>query len=262
MKDGMQNLTDLIGALAEDIEEIKTIVKSKDNSGKDEALKRLEVKLVPVIRFFGGSTADNINGIFRSKETIVSYRKSQVDEMGASLLAKMDANEQDKLKHGIPTKYGILLDIRNMLVGHIEESRRTSDNGQHGRPQARGFLIFRKCNAIPKRIKSLWHKLPGGWYKNPYIWAAIICTLVFFVLFAVSWVQWHEYREENRRLRTVADKHKVTTVMLKGLYPELAVPVGAYEKLVETVGVDSTLAVFYRQLEKVRNEENKTDNKN
>ncbi len=262
MKDGMQNLTDLIGALAEDIEEIKTIVKSKDNSGKDEALKRLEVKLVPVIRFFGGSTADNINGIFRSKETIVSYRKSQVDEMAASLLAKMDANEQDKLKHGIPTKYGILLDIRNMLVGHIEESRRTSDNGQHGRPQARGFLIFRKCNAIPKRIKSLWHKLPGGWYKNPYIWAAIICTLVFFVLFAVSWVQWHEYREENRRLRTVADKHKVTTVMLKGLYPELAVPVGAYEKLVETVGVDSTLAVFYRQLEKVRNEENKTDNKN
>ena len=262
MKDGMQNLTDLIGALAEDIEEIKTIVKSKDTSGKDEALKRLEVKLVPVIRFFGGSTADNINGIFRSKETIVSYRKSQVDEMAASLLAKMDANEQDKLKHGIPTKYGILLDIRNMLVGHIEESRRTSDNGQHGRPQARGFLIFRKCNAIPKRIKSLWHKLPGGWYKNPYIWAAIICTLVFFVLFAVSWVQWHEYREENRRLRTVADKHKVTTVMLKGLYPELAVPVGAYEKLVETVGVDSTLAVFYRQLEKVRNEENKTDNKN
>lgn len=73
-------------------------------------------------------------------------------------------------------------------------------------------------------------------------------------------VQWHEYREENRRLRTVADKHKVTTVMLNELYPELAVPVGAYEKLVETVGVDSTLAVFHRQLEKVRSEESKTDN--
>ena len=59
-------------------------------------------------------------------------------------------------------------------------------------------------------------------------------------------------------MRTVADKHKVTTVMLRELYPELAIPVGAYEKLVETVGADSTLAVFHKQLEKVRNEEYKS----
>lgn len=260
MKDEMQNLTDLIGALAEDIEEIKTIVKSKDTSGKDEALKKLEVKLEPVFRFFGGSSPENINGIFRSKESIAAYRKSQGEETAVSLLAKMDANEQDKLRYGIPTRYGILLDIRNMLAGHIEESRRISGNGQHGRPQARGFLFFQKCNAIPKRIKALWRKIPGGWYKNPYVWASIVSTLVFFALFAISWVRWHEYREENKRLRTIADKHQVTTVMLNELYPELAVTVGAYEKLVETVGVDSTLAVFYRQLEKVRNEENKTDN--
>lgn len=55
-------------------------------------------------------------------------------------------------------------------------------------------------------------------------------------------------------MRTVADKYQVTTVMLNELYPELAVTVGAYEKLVETVGVDSALTVFNRQLEKVRNE--------
>lgn len=45
--------------------------------------------------------------------------------------------------------------------------------------------------------------------------------------------------------------------MLNELYPELAVTVGAYEKLVETVGVDSTLTVFNRQLEKVKNDGNK-----
>ena len=73
-------------------------------------------------------------------------------------------------------------------------------------------------------------------------------------MFAASWVRWHEYREENKRLRTVADKYQVTTFMLNELYPELAVTVGAYEKLVETVGKDSTLAVFNRQLKKVRNE--------
>lgn len=48
----MQNLTDLIGELAEDIEEIKTTVKSKDTSDMDEALKRLEVKLEPCICFW------------------------------------------------------------------------------------------------------------------------------------------------------------------------------------------------------------------
>lgn len=100
MKDEMQNLTDLIGELAEDIEEIKTTVKSKDTSDMDEALKKLEVKLEPCICFFGGSTADNINDIFRSKEAIAVYRKSLIDEVGASLLANMDANEQDKLKCG------------------------------------------------------------------------------------------------------------------------------------------------------------------
>ena len=71
-------------------------------------------------------------------------------------------------------------------------------------------------------IRLLWSKIPDGWHKNPYAWTGIGCTLVFFSLFAVSWVQWHEYREENRRLRTIADKHKVTTVMLNELYPELA----------------------------------------
>lgn len=75
---------------------------------------------------------------------------------------------------------------------------------------------------------------------------------MFFVLFAASWVRWHEYREENRQLRTVADKYQVTTVMLNELYPELAVTVGAYEKLVETVCVDSTLTVFRKQLKAVR----------
>lgn len=75
---------------------------------------------------------------------------------------------------------------------------------------------------------------------------------MFFALFATSWVRWHEYRKENRQLRTVADKYQVTTVMLNELYPELAVTVGAYEKLVETVGVDSTLTVFRKQLNVVR----------
>ena len=39
MKDNLQNISDLIGALAEDIEEIKKILAAKDASDKDETVK-------------------------------------------------------------------------------------------------------------------------------------------------------------------------------------------------------------------------------
>lgn len=78
--------------------------------------------------------------------------------------------------------------------------------------------------------------------------------LVFLTLFAVSWVQWHEYRKENRLLRTVASKHKETSIMLNELYPELTFTIGAYEKLLDVVGVDSSLTIFMEQGKVVRKE--------
>ena len=67
MKDNKQNLTDLIGALAVDIEEIKKKLDAKDSPDKNEALKRLEAKLEPVIRFLNGNAPENVNAIFGSK---------------------------------------------------------------------------------------------------------------------------------------------------------------------------------------------------
>ena len=61
MKDNKQNMADLIGALAEDIEEIKKKLDAKDSPDKDEAQKRLEAKLEPVISFFNGNAPENIN---------------------------------------------------------------------------------------------------------------------------------------------------------------------------------------------------------
>ena len=253
MKDNLQNISDLIGALAEDIEEIKKILAAKDASDKDEAVKRLAVKLEPVIRFFGGSTPENINGIFRSKETIEAYKKSLGGEMIVSLQEYTDANDKNMRERGIPTTKDLLYKILEVLTEHVKQDKRISEKAQ----QKQGFTgkLWKaiRLNKVTSRIKRLWDKVPDGWYKNPYAWASIVCTLVFFALFAVSWVRWHEYREENMRLKTVADKYQVTTVMLNELYPELGVTVGAYEKLVETVGMDSTLTVFHRQLEKVKN---------
>lgn len=103
MKDNKQNLTDLIGALAVDIEEIKKKLDAKDSPDKNEALKRLEAKLEPVIRFFNGNAPENVNAIFGSKEAIEEYKQSIGDEAVASLRLYTEANEKDMRKHGVLT---------------------------------------------------------------------------------------------------------------------------------------------------------------
>lgn len=256
MKDNKQNIADLIGALAEDIEDVKKKLDAKDSSDKDEALRRLMVRLEPVIRFFNGNAPENVNAIFGSKETIEEYKQSIGDEAVASLRLYTEANEKDMRKHGVLTIKEQLNKILDLLTAHVEKDKQASEQAR----QKQGLIpelwqTIRPDKAI-NAIRLLWSKVPDGWHKNPYAWAGIGCTLVFFTLFAVSWVQWHEYREENRRLRMVADKHHVTTSMLNELHPELAVTVGAYEKLVDVVGVDSTLAIFNRQVKIVREEDN------
>ena len=254
MKDNLQNIADLIGALAEDIEEIKEKLDAKDSPDKDEALKRLEAKLEPAIQFFSGNVPENVNAIFGSKEAIEEYKQSIGDEAVASLRLYTEANEKDMRKHGVLTIKEQLNKILERLTSHIENDKMASEKSRQKQSAiSELWQIIRPDKAI-STIRLLWSKVPDGWHKNPYAWTGIGCTLVFFALFAISWVQWHEYREENRRLRTVADKHQVTTVMLNELYPKLAVTIGAYEKLTETVGVDSTLTIFNEQVKAVRKE--------
>lgn len=254
MKDNLQNIADLIGALAEDIEEIKEKLDAKDSPDKDEALNELEEKLKPVIQFFKGNAPENINGIFGSKEAIEDYKKSLGDEMVTSFQLYTETNEKDMRKHGVPTTKELLDKILEMLTDHAEKDKQASEQVRQNQGAIPGLWQAIRPDKALNAIRLLWSRVPDGWYKNPYAWTGIGCTLVFFALFAVSWVQWHEYREENRRLRTVAGKHKVITVMLNELHPGLAVTVGAYEKLTETVGADSTLTIFWEQVKAVRRE--------
>ena len=252
MKDNnIQNIADLIGALAEDIEEIKKKLDAKDDADKDEAVKRLAVKLEPVIRFFGSSTPKNISEIFGSRESVENYKKSLCDGVIVSMEEYTDATNKDMCKRGIPTIKDLLHKILEMQTYLVDNHKPYTEAAQ----QRKGFwLSIRTCKMV-KSIRRLWAEVPYGWYKNPYTWAGIVFSLVFIILFAASWMKWHEYRDENRMLKTVAAKHEVTSVMLNELYPELAVTVGAYEKLVDAVGVDSTLAIFNRQVKIMREKE-------
>lgn len=254
MKDNLQNIADLIGALAEDIEAIKMKLDVKYSPDKDEALKRQEAKLEPAISFFNGNTPENVNAIFGSKEAIEEYKQSIGDEAVASLRLYLNANDKEMHKSGVPTIKEQVDKILELLTNHIEKGKQASEQVLPKQSAISGLWQAIRPDKAINAIMLLWSKVPDGWHKNHYAWAGIGCTLVFFVLFAVSWVQWHEYREENRRLRTVADKHQVTTVMLNELHPGLAVTVGAYEKLTETVGVGSTLTIFRKQVKAVKKE--------
>lgn len=193
-----------------------------------------------------------------ARKPIEEYKQSIGDEAVASLRLYTEANEKDMRKHGVLTIKEQLNKILERLTSHIENDKLASEKSRQKQSAiSELWQIIRPDKAI-SAIRLLWSKVPDGWHKNPYAWAGIGCTLVFFTLFAISWVQWHEYREENRRLRTVADKHHVTTIMLNELHPELAVTVGAYEKLVDVVGADSTLVIFNRQVKTVREEENQS----
>ena len=257
MKDNKQNLTDLIGALAVDIEEIKKKLDAKDSPDKNEALKRLEAKLEPVIRFFNGNAPENVNAIFGSKEAIEEYKQSIGDEAVASLRLYTEANEKDMRKHGVLTIKEQLNKILDLLTAHVEKDKQASEQVWQKQGVIPELWQAIRPDKVINTIRRLWSKVPDGWHKNPYAWVGIGCMLVFFALFAVSWVQWHEYREENRRLKTIADKHQVTTIMLNELYPELAVTVGAYERLTETVGADSTLTIFWEQVKAIRKKSKK-----
>lgn len=254
MKDNLQNIADLIGALAEEIEAIKEKLDATDSPDKDEALKRLEAKLEPVIQFFDGNAQENINAIFGSKEAIEEYKQSIGDETVASLRLYTEANEKDMRKHGVPTLKEQLNKILEILTNHMENDSQASEKVQSKQGIMRELWQAIRPDKVINATRLLWIRVPDGWHKNPYVWTGIGCTLVFFALFIISWVQWHEYREENRRLRTVTDKHQVTMVILNELHPGLAVTIGAYENLTETVGADSTLTIFNEQVKAVKKE--------
>lgn len=118
-----QNIADLIGALAEDIEEIKKKLDAQGDSDKDDALKRLAVKLEPVIRFFGGNAPENIGEIFGSKEAIEKSKKSLCDGVIVSMEEYTDATNRDMCKRGIPTIKDLLRKILEMQAELLKNSK-------------------------------------------------------------------------------------------------------------------------------------------
>ena len=159
MKDNLQNIADLIGALAEDIEEIKEKLDAKDSQDKDEALKRLVERLEPVISFFNGNTPENVNAIFGSKKAIEEYKKSLGDEMMASLRLYLNANEKDMRKHGVPTIKEQLNKILELLTNHIENDKQASEEARQKQGVIPGLWQAIRPDKVINTIRRLWSAL-------------------------------------------------------------------------------------------------------
>lgn len=173
MKDNLQNIADLIGALAEDIEEIKKKLDEKDSPDKDETLNRLVESLEPVISFFNGNAPENVNAIFGSKEAIEDYKKSLGDEMIVSFQLYTEANDKDMRKHGVPTIKEQLNKILGLLTSHIEKDKQASEQARQKQGVIQGLWQAIRPNTVINTIRLLWSKIPDGWYKSPYAWAGI-----------------------------------------------------------------------------------------
>ena len=131
MKGNLQNIADLIGALAEDIEDVKKKLDAKDSSDKNEALKRLEAKLEPIIQFFNGNTPKYVNAIFGSKKAIEITRSHWVMKRLRACGYIPKPTKKDMRKHGVPTIKEQLNKILELLTSHIENDRSASEQVQH-----------------------------------------------------------------------------------------------------------------------------------
>jgi len=190
------NSNDFIAVLAEDIEEIKAILKSRD-ANSDKILQQLQQALEPLQTLCNDKTKE-----------LKAYQLSLAQAIVQTLIEKLGGKE-------IPT------------------------------PTQESMLR----ESVFARFKSVWSKCKRllanrRWYRNPYTLCRIGISVVFIILFCINWVQWHRYRDENASLRLAADKYCVDSVILREVYPQAAITLSGYEKIVETKDAQTALDTF------------------
>lgn len=187
-----QNIADLIRALAKDIEEIKKKLDTQDSLDKDEAVKRVAIKLEPFMRFFHGDMPENISEIFGSKKAIEIFKKSLCNGVIVRMEEYTDATNKYMCKRGTPTIKELLHEILEMMAELLKSSKRPTESLQSSQGCMQKLWLVIRLSKTLQTVRRLWCKVPKSWKKHPYTWAGIGCTFVFFTLFTVSWLQWHE----------------------------------------------------------------------
>lgn len=196
MKEIRQNINDFIAVLAEDIEEIKSILKSRD-ADSDKILQQLQQALEPLQTLCNDKTKE-----------MKAYQLSLAQAIVQTLIEK--------------------LGVKETIASTQKPLRRESTFA---------------------RLKSAWSKFKQSlvnrrWYHNPYTLCRIGISVVFITLFCINWAQWHHYRGENVSLRLTADKYRVDSIILREVYPQAAITLSGYEKIVETKDVQTALDTF------------------
>ena len=150
MKDNLQNIADLIGALAEDIEEIKKKTGREGQPGQGRGIEKAGSRswslsygsLVAMRR----KTSMPFSG---AKEAIEEYKKSLGDEMVVSSTIIYRSQRQGYAQSAeSPPPRICSTRYLELLTSHMENDRQASQKTQ---PRAR--LSYRGCGRQSARIK-------------------------------------------------------------------------------------------------------------
>ena len=286
MKTSIQDIHDLLAAIANDVEEIKAQLNGNTAgtatglgmAGKDNAISNDVV-------VGNGSAASNpdqtIADVKQLLEQIAgvctklpgrmkSYYSQLLLRIPKDLREELTRNNDARKRKGQPTVEDKIDNTLTMAVAvydrlnQIEYALRSSTPKSElsGQIAAHGKTIRRSANGksvksgIIAWLKSAWSreqrlrsKRQSRRYRKPYILCAISICLLYFALSIFSWQQWHYYRDENIRLRLTADKYHVDSIILRELYPQAAITLSAYEHIIESEGAEKAIEVFWNNFD-------------
>lgn len=247
MKDNRQNTNDLMAVIAEDIEVIKEKLNGIGTLETDGQLSLLMERLEPLLRWGEDDTFATVNGIFGSSDRVSAYQQETAKVLIRELQKNFKNNQEENRKKGVLP----IDEMFDKIYGKLSELASLEQHTEKGRSKTIPSAMFQR---ILPQVKSKWgqfrKKIPQC--LNPYFITKLTVTLLFVFLFGCSWYRWHEYRRENARLQIIADKYRVSMAIVNEVHPQTALTIGAYDKLVETVGADSTLVVFWEQVSMVK----------
>lgn len=260
MKTSKQDIHDLRSQLAADIEEIKTILNSA--AGTCAADKNANAISNDVAVGDGLTTANSdriIAEIKRLLEPIAqtcgklpgrlkSYYAQLLLRIPQELREELTRDNDVRKRKGKPTIEDKIDNSMTMLKSIYDRLNQLENVLRTNTSKLRIVSWFKSVLSGVQRLRS---KRQSRWYRKPYILYTVVIYFLYLGLSIYSCQQWHYYRTENTRLRLAADKYRVDSVIIREIYPQVAITLSAYECITETEGADVALHAFRNKFQEL-----------
>ena len=217
--------------LSEIRNEVKSLIRSKEDSGSTNEIFNLESQecqaLIDAISFkiyknimIWADEKNNANRV-GGKITINEYLQKIYDQQSEHI----DQYNKDK-----------------ELWLYVNVKTEDTSTGKFGK----------RIIELKVKVRTLFKDKFLLWIRNPYKAWALLFFGIYFCLSCFSWIRWHQYRSENFRLQQIEAKYEVDKAIIQELNPQLSITLSGYEKLTEQLGKEETLKFFNNKTENLR----------